>query len=220
MKWVNTYDIFQGEELEIAELIQQRRIQILIHSCIYYELDYNVISDMQWDAWAKELRDLQNKYPYISKQVMWAEAFEGWDASTGAFLPLKDEWVMRKALKIVGRPREKDKKRIKEEAQPVVQSKKEVKTKMGKTTSSNASSTNKKYPAIAKPTLRKGDRGNEVKNLQSDLNYVMGIKLATDGIFGVGTENALKNFQKKYKLTIDGIYGKASATKIQSLIKK
>lgn len=109
MKWVNTYDIFQGEELEIAELIQQRRIQILIHSCIYYELDYNVISDMQWDAWAKELRDLQNKYPYISKQVMWAEAFEGWDASTGAFLPLKDEWVMRKALKIVGRPRTKDK---------------------------------------------------------------------------------------------------------------
>lgn len=98
--------------------------------------------------------------------------------------------------------------------------KKEVKTKMGKTTSSNASSTNKKYPAIAKPTLRKGDRGNEVKNLQSDLNYIMGIKLATDGIFGVGTENALKNFQKKYKLTIDGIYGKASATKMQSLIKK
>ena len=129
MKWINTYDIFQGEELEIAELIQQRRIQILIHSCIYYELDYNVISDMQWDAWAKELRDLQNKYPYISKQVMWAEAFEGWDASTGAFLPLKDEWVMRKALKIVGRPREKDKKRIKEEVKPAVQPKKEVKTK-------------------------------------------------------------------------------------------
>ena len=92
-----TYKIFQGEELKIAEKIQQRRLQMLIHSCIYYEMDQNIISDRQWDIWAKELRQLQNDYPDISRRVEWYTDFKDWDASTGAFLPLKDKWVVRKA---------------------------------------------------------------------------------------------------------------------------
>lgn len=117
MKWINTYDLFSGEELEIAERIQQRRIQLLVHSCIYYELDSNVISDMQWDTWARELRDLQSKYPSIARQVMWSDAFDGWDASTGAFLPIKDEWVMKKAILLVGKPKKiKKKEEIKKKA--------------------------------------------------------------------------------------------------------
>ena len=92
-----TYSIFQGEELKIAEKIQQRRLQILIHSCIYYEMNQNIISDRQWDKWAKELRQLQNNYPDISRRVDWYADFKDWDASTGAFLPLKDKWVVKKA---------------------------------------------------------------------------------------------------------------------------
>ena len=107
---IKAYEIFSGEELEIAELIQQRRLQLLVHSCIYYELDTNLISDRQWDEWARELVTLQKKYPHISAQVVWAKEFDGWDASTGAFLPLKDEWVMRKAIKLAGRPSHRDKK--------------------------------------------------------------------------------------------------------------
>ena len=98
-----TYDLFQGEELKIAEKIQQRRLQMLVHSCIYYEMDQNLITDKKWDEWAKELRQLQADYPDISKQVIWYEAFKDWDASTGAFLPLKDEWVVNKAQKVLGR---------------------------------------------------------------------------------------------------------------------
>ena len=98
-----TYNIFQGEELKIAEKIQQRRLQMLVHSCIYYEMDQNLITDKKWDEWAKELRQLQADYPDISKQVIWYEAFKDWDASTGAFLPLKDEWVIKKAQKVLGR---------------------------------------------------------------------------------------------------------------------
>ena len=67
---MKTYEIFTGDELRIAEKIQQRRYQMLIHSCIYYELDQNVFSDAQWNKWAKELRDLQKKYTEISKQVL------------------------------------------------------------------------------------------------------------------------------------------------------
>ena len=112
----NTYDIFKDpNELKIAELIQQRRLQMLIHSCLYYEMDTNLISDRTWDMWAKELRQLQSDYPNISQQVEWYEAFKDWDASTGAFLPLKDEWVVNKARQVMGaRPVNKVKKVVKQ----------------------------------------------------------------------------------------------------------
>lgn len=80
------YKIFSGEELKIAEKIQRRRYQMLVHSFIYYEMNENIISDSQWSQWAVELAQLQSKYPNISKQVIYAEDFEGWDGSSGAFL--------------------------------------------------------------------------------------------------------------------------------------
>lgn len=70
---------------------------MLVHSCIYYELDRNIIDDKTWDTWARELVQLQHDYPEESKDTIWYEAFADWDASTGAFLPLKDEWVVKKA---------------------------------------------------------------------------------------------------------------------------
>jgi hypothetical protein len=80
------YEIFSGEELKIAEKIQRRRYQMLVHSYIYYEMNENIISDNQWSQWAVELAQLQSKYPNIAKQVIYAEDFEGWDGSSGAFL--------------------------------------------------------------------------------------------------------------------------------------
>ena len=94
---MKTYEEFNGDFLKIAETIQQRRFQMLIHSCIYYELNQNLISDKKWDMWARELRDLQNTYPDISKRVQLYEEFKDWDASTGAFLPIKEKWVVNRA---------------------------------------------------------------------------------------------------------------------------
>lgn len=99
-----TYEQFEGDFLKIAETIQQRRYQLLIHSCIYYELNDNLISDKKWDEWARELRDLQNKYPDISKRVVLYEEFKDWDASTGAFLPIKQEWVINRAKQLLHTP--------------------------------------------------------------------------------------------------------------------
>lgn len=102
---MNTYDIFAGKDLEIAELIQQRRYQILVHSCIYYVMSNNVISDKQWDEWAKELKTLQENYPEISKKTPLYEYFNDWDASTGEFLPIREQWVINLAnyvLKLCG----------------------------------------------------------------------------------------------------------------------
>ena len=86
---------------KIKDLIQRRRLQLLVHSCIYYELDQNIISDKQWDEWARELVQLQKDYPEESKEVIWYDAFKDWDASTGAFLPIKDEWVVRKSKQLI-----------------------------------------------------------------------------------------------------------------------
>jgi len=98
---VNLYEILSGEDLRIGERIQQLRLMMLVHSCIYYEMNQNIISDKKWDECARELRKLQGEYPDISKQVGWYEAFADWDASSGAFLPLKDEWVVAKAKMIL-----------------------------------------------------------------------------------------------------------------------
>lgn len=107
---------FTDEELPFASKIQQRRLQMLVHSCIYYELDQNIIPDRQFDEWARELVKLQKDHPEIASRVCYAEAFADWDASTGAFLPLTDPWVMAKALTFV-RPNKKGRKHEHKEIQ-------------------------------------------------------------------------------------------------------
>lgn len=50
-------------------------------------------------------------------------------------------------------------------------------------------------------TLQRGSRGADVKTLQGKLN------LAQDGIFGPITEEAVRDFQKRKGLTVDGVVG-------------
>lgn len=58
-----------------------------------------------------------------------------------------------------------------------------------------------------KPTLRKGDRGDEVKELQEQLN-AMGYDCGeADGVFGTRTRNAVIKFQTDNGLKPDGIVG-------------
>lgn len=62
-------------------------------------------------------------------------------------------------------------------------------------------------PDMYHPTLRKGDRGDEVKQWQAFLNandYRCG---TVDGIFGNNTEKAVKQYQAAHGLVADGIIG-------------
>ena len=86
---------------EIAELITRRRRQILVHSTIYYRFNDNIISDYQWSEWAKELCELQTKYPEIAKECILHEDFKDFDGSTGFNLPLTEPWVVRKAQQLL-----------------------------------------------------------------------------------------------------------------------
>ena len=93
-------------------------------------------------------------------------------------------------------------------------------------TPSNLSShTSKKVnkPTIAKPTLRNGSKGTQVKYLQQDLNYLGfkgadGKQLTVDGVIGNNVIYALKKFQIKYKLSVDGVYGDKSYAKMKALL--
>lgn len=94
-----TYNLTQvGVETDgIRSLILRRRLQILVHSCIYYELDSNLISDRTWSTWAQELVKLQKKYPGIAKRVDYAQEFQDFDGSTGFNLPTRNPEIMNKA---------------------------------------------------------------------------------------------------------------------------
>lgn len=81
----------------IPEIIKQRRAQMLVHSCIYYELDDNIVSDHLWQKWADELQQLQEKYPEHKKINFYDAHFQDWTGATGNHLPHRDPWVMRKA---------------------------------------------------------------------------------------------------------------------------
>ena len=68
--------------------------------------------------------------------------------------------------------------------------------------------------------LIKGDKGSDVKVLQSNLNdagYDCG---SVDGDFGDKTDKALRTFQSDYKLTVDGKYGPASKAKLEEVVTK
>lgn len=84
-----------------AEFIRRRRLQIVVHSCIYYRLDANIISDHQWAAWAKELVDAQEQFPDIAEKELWAKEFADFDGSTGFNLPITEPGVVARAHQLL-----------------------------------------------------------------------------------------------------------------------
>lgn len=76
------------------------------------------------------------------------------------------------------------------------------------------------YPGYA---LSYGSRGNSVIIVQASINRIsqnypaIPKILPIDGIFGEQTENAVREFQRVFNLTVDGIVGKATWYKLVSL---
>ena len=64
--------------------------------------------------------------------------------------------------------------------------------------------------------LRYNDRGAAVTQLQQMLSQ-LGYSVAVDGVFGPGTETAVKNFQAANSLKVDGIAGSATLTLLRAL---
>lgn len=73
-------------------------------------------------------------------------------------------------------------------------------------------------PARAKPfgprtVLRRGQSGSDIKEMQTKLRNA-GFDIKVDGIFGPKTEAAMMKFQKDMGLDSDGVYGKATRSKM------
>ena len=59
---------------------------------------------------------------------------------------------------------------------------------------------------MAYKTISYGSSGDDVKKLQKALNSA-GYNLAVDGIFGTKTQSAVRSYQQKNGLSVDGIVG-------------
>ena len=100
----------------------------------------------------------------------------------------------------------------------------EAKTTSTADMASKASSTRKTYsgtfPVLpAKGYLAKGDKGTQVKRLQSFLNWYGSYGIAVDSSFGPATQLAVKRFQEAAGLKMDGSFGPATLAKAKTVKK-
>lgn len=75
------------------------------------------------------------------------------------------------------------------------------------------------YPGV----LSRGEMGENIYTLQRQLNRIaqnypaIGEDIVLDGVYGVQTENAVKNFQRIFGLTQDGVVGRATWYKVKAI---
>lgn len=94
------FDTQENVSQDIVDLIKRRRLQLMIHSCIYYKLNDNIVSDHTYDRWTNELVKLLEEYPgaYSDK---YDEYFEGWKGETGYHFPHGNPEIYSKALYLI-----------------------------------------------------------------------------------------------------------------------
>lgn len=68
--------------------------------------------------------------------------------------------------------------------------------------------------------VKRGSKGTDVKHVQKFLNWCIKAGLSVDGSCGKHTVAAIKKFQKRYKLKVDGVFGSQSKRKAKSIIAK
>lgn len=89
---------------EICALIKRRRLQILVHSCIYYRFGDNIITDYFYDQIGKELGRIQVQYPDLSQAVPdYYEWFKDYtpECTSGYQLPISKPEVVAKAEQLI-----------------------------------------------------------------------------------------------------------------------
>ncbi|MEU1281214.1 peptidoglycan-binding protein [Streptomyces sp. NPDC005805] len=70
--------------------------------------------------------------------------------------------------------------------------------------------------AGSRPVLRQGASGEAVQRLQRALTAALSRTVSPDGLFGPGTEQAVRDYQSARGLTPDGVAGAATWTALQS----
>lgn len=81
-------------------------------------------------------------------------------------------------------------------------------------TTSSPSPNNPDSYATPTSVIGKGSRGDGVRWVQAMLNNLIGTSLSVDGICGNGTANAIRSFQQRYGLSVDGKVGYYTRSKM------
>ena len=84
----------------VHELINRRRRQLCVHASLYYRLNASLVSDATYDAWSRELVQLQADYPDVAAACVLAELFADFDGSTGFHLS-GEPWALDKAQQLL-----------------------------------------------------------------------------------------------------------------------
>ncbi len=90
----------------VVARIEQLRRGMLVHCCIYYRLDSNVISDHAWMDFAQELARLQERWGVTFG--FYDDQFKDWDGSSGFHLE-HDANILAKARWLLDYHYSKDK---------------------------------------------------------------------------------------------------------------
>jgi len=86
---------------DIPAIINQRRRQMLVNSCVYYRMGTQLVDDATFDRWAMELVELQRKHPDVAANCDYAEVFADFDGSTGFDLPYHLPEIVAVATRLV-----------------------------------------------------------------------------------------------------------------------
>ena len=84
-------------------LINRRERQILVHSCLYYQFNENLIQDHVYDAWSKELVELIQTHKEEFKRSVYYTAFKDYDGCSGFDLPFSDPRIVGVAESLLHR---------------------------------------------------------------------------------------------------------------------
>lgn len=172
-------------------------------------VDWNgKMTDATYNTLVELVADLLKKYKLTTDDLWLHKEVVGWKDCHKWFVDHPDEWVKFKKLvadKLNSKPIQKT-----NEKQPV-QKQSQLKTQPKQTP---------KMQLVINRTLKYGDRGNDVKQLQEALNK-LNFKCGTpDGVFGAKTKDAVIRFQKVYlPYEADGVVGKRTLAKINELLK-
>lgn len=98
-------NLFKQNIDEIKSEMLRRRKQILVHSCLYYQFNTNLIEDWQYDKIARRLVELQITYPDISNSLGYHDKeFKGFGEDhcySGFNLPRSSPEVVAAAQRLI-----------------------------------------------------------------------------------------------------------------------
>lgn len=98
-------NLFEQSTDNIKFEILRRRKQILVHSCLYYQYNTNLIEDWQYDKIARRLAELQIAHPDISNNLGYHDKdFKGFGEDhcySGFSLPRSSPEVVATAERLI-----------------------------------------------------------------------------------------------------------------------